>query len=145
MFDRFLQQMEHGVRIADVKYPRNDGYRVMWLFDHSSCHNAYANNALNAAHMNAKPGGKQPCLRDTVWNGKVQRMVFNIGIPKGLIQVLKDALDSVTNDNITNYFRKAKQYMFAYLEGHVAGPELENFVKKYKKVLKSHRKEGVSD
>ena len=90
MFDRFLQQMEHGVRIADVKYPRNDGYRVMWLFDHSSCHNAYANNALNAAHMNAKPGGKQPCLKDTVWNGKVQRMVFNIGIPKGLIQVLKE-------------------------------------------------------
>ena len=40
--------------------------------------------------MNTKPGGKQPCMRDTVWNGKVQRMVFNIGLPKGLIQVLTE-------------------------------------------------------
>ena len=40
--------------------------------------------------MNAKPGGKQPKMRDTVWQGKVQRMVFNIGIPKGLIQVLTE-------------------------------------------------------
>ena len=219
--------MEHAVKIADVKYPRGDGYRVTWLFDHSSCHNAYAEDALNAAHMNAKPGGKQSCLRDTIWNGRVQKMAFNIGIPKGLIQVLKErgrydkkmkledmrneiskhsdfqaektklehflndrghacimlpkfhcefnpiercwgqakrytraytnytlprlrknvpnALDSVTVENINNYFRKTRQYMFAYLEGHVAGPELEKVVKRYKKIFKSHRKVGVSD
>ena len=47
--------MEHAVKIADVKYPWNDGYRVTWLFDQSICHNAYTDNALNAAHMNAKP------------------------------------------------------------------------------------------
>ena len=41
--------------------------------------------ALVAANMNAKPGGKQSHLRDTQWNGKLQRMIFNIGIPKGLI------------------------------------------------------------
>ena len=29
-------------------------------------------------------------MRDTVWNGKVQELVFRIGIPKGLIQVLKE-------------------------------------------------------
>ena len=40
--------------------------------------------------MNAKPCGKQPCMRDTIWQGHVQRMVFSIGIPKGLIQVLKE-------------------------------------------------------
>ena len=40
--------------------------------------------------MNAKPGGKQPKIRDTVWQGKIQRLVFNIGIPKGLIQVLSE-------------------------------------------------------
>ena len=38
--------------------------------------------------MNAKQGGKQPVMRNTVWQGKEQQqMVFNIGIPKGLIKV----------------------------------------------------------
>lgn len=41
-------------------------------------------------HMNAKPGAKQPCLQDTVWNGKVQCMVFNLRDPKGPIQLLKE-------------------------------------------------------
>ena len=45
---------------------------------------------LIASRMNAKPGGKQPLLRDTVWDGKVQRMVYSIGVAKGLIQVLKE-------------------------------------------------------
>ena len=29
-------------------------------------------------------------MRDTIWDGKPQRMAFNIGIHKGLIQVLKE-------------------------------------------------------
>ena len=53
------------------------------MFDHSSCHGAYADDALIASRMNAKPGG-------TVWDGKVQRMVFSVGVAKGLIQVLKE-------------------------------------------------------
>jgi len=40
--------------------------------------------------MNAKPGGKQPALRDTQWNGKKYTMVFAICLPKGLIQVLTE-------------------------------------------------------
>ena len=40
--------------------------------------------------MNAKPGGKQAALSDTIWNGQTQKMVFSIGVPKGLIQVLKE-------------------------------------------------------
>ena len=224
--DKFLTQMDHAVKIADIKYPKDQGYRVVWVFDNSSCHNAYAEDALNANNMNAKPGGKQPHLRDTVWNGRPQRMVFNIGIPKGLIQVLTErgkyhksmkledmrkeisthpdfmnemtklehflrdrghicimlpkfhcelnpiercwgqakrytrsftnytlprlrinipnGLDSVTLENIKNYFRKVRQYMFAYLEGFTAGPDLEKTVKAYKKVYKSHRKIGVN-
>lgn len=58
--EKFLAQMEVAVKIADVKYPRGDGYRVIWIFENSSCHNAYAEDALNASRMNAKPGGKQP-------------------------------------------------------------------------------------
>ena len=37
------------VEILDVKYPQ-----VI-----SSCHNVYAEDSLNATHINAKPGGKQ--------------------------------------------------------------------------------------
>ena len=50
----------------------------------------FAEDALNASKMNAHPGGKQPLMRDTVWQGRVQRMVFSIGVAKGLIQILKE-------------------------------------------------------
>ena len=33
--------------------------------------------------MDVGPGGKQPSLRDTVWNGQVQRMVLEDGRPEG--------------------------------------------------------------
>ena len=85
--EKFLQQMDHAVTIAKSKYP---GAQIIWIFDNSSCHNAYADNALIAAHMNANPGGKQHCLRDTVWQGRVQKMNTQDEIPKGLIQVLKE-------------------------------------------------------
>ena len=88
--ERFLSQMDAAVKIADIKYPKSEGYKVVWVFDNSSCHNAYAEDALIAAHMNAKPGGKQAALSDTIWNGQTQKMVFSIGVPKGLIQVLKE-------------------------------------------------------
>ena len=225
--ERFLAQMDIAVKIAEIKYPKTKGYKVIWVFDNSSCHNAYADDALIAAHMNAKPGGKQPAMRDTIWNGRPQKMVFNIGVPKGLIQVLRErkryvpkmkleemrreitthsdfanektklehylqgrghccimlpkfhcelnpiercwgqakrytrayanytfpglrkniplGLNSVTIENIRNYFRKTRQYMFAYVEGFAAGPEMEKQIKKYKKLYKSHRKVGVNE
>ena len=54
------------------------------MFDHSSCHGAYAEDA---SRMNAR---KHPFLRDTVWDGKVQKMAFSVGVVKGLIQVLQE-------------------------------------------------------
>jgi hypothetical protein len=47
-------------------------------------------DALIAAHMDAKPGGRQHCLRDVIWQGRVQEMNTHDGTPKGLIQVLKE-------------------------------------------------------
>ena len=49
-------------------------------------------------------------------------------------------LDTVTVDNIKNYHRKARHYMFAYFQGFVAGPKLEDQVKLYK----SHRRVRVN-
>ena len=65
-----------------------------------------AGHRLNITHV---------CSQITQFN------ILRVTIPKGL--------DSVTIENIKNYFRKAKIYMFAYLEGHVGGKELEEKVK----------------
>lgn len=78
--------MKHAVVIANVHYPKEEGWKVVWVFDQSSCHKAMASDALDAAKMNVNPGGKQP---DTVWGGKPQKMCFNLGVPKGMKQVVE--------------------------------------------------------
>ena len=62
--------MERAVVIAEIKYPKEEGWRHVWVFDHSSCHAAMADDALDVNKMNVRPGGKQ---HDTVWNGKKAR------------------------------------------------------------------------
>lgn len=73
--ERFFEQLKDCALITECKYPREQGYKVVWMFDHSTCHGANAKDALMATRMNAKPGRKQPHVCDTVWDGKVQKMV----------------------------------------------------------------------
>ena len=53
-----------------------------------------ANDALDVAKMNVKPGGKQPIMHDTVWNGKRWKMYFTAHdgtkVPKGMKMVLQE-------------------------------------------------------
>ena len=63
-------------------------------------------------------------------NYTIQRLQTNVPL----------ALDSVTSENIQNYFRKVRHYMFAYLQGIAGGAELEKEVKRMKKIYKSHRR-----
>ena len=63
----------------------------------------------------------------------------------GLRQNVPDGLDSVTLVNIRNHYRKVRHYMFVYLLGVKAGPDLEEHVKKCKKIYASHRRVGVND
>ena len=88
--DQMMKQMERAVEIAEVKYPKPDGWRHVWIFDHSSCHNAMADDALDVTKMNVNPGGAQRKMRDTVWQGQVQKMTFNLGIAKGMRKVLEE-------------------------------------------------------
>jgi len=53
------------VDIAEIKYPKEDGWRHVWVFDHSSCHATMADDALDVNKMNVNPGGKR-VMRDTV-------------------------------------------------------------------------------
>ena len=48
--------------------------------------------------------------------------------------MVTDGLDSVIVENIMNYFREARNYLFAYMEGTAGGNELEDKMKKYKKI-----------
>ena len=71
---RFMRQMERAVRIADFKYPKTDGWRCVWIFDHSSCHTCVPEDALAVNYMNVHPGSKQRVMCDGFWDGKVQSM-----------------------------------------------------------------------
>ena len=57
--DKFIAQMHQAIEIAEIKYPKGGGRRHVWVFDHSSCHAAMADDALDVNAMNVKPGGKQ--------------------------------------------------------------------------------------
>ena len=70
--------MTDAAKIAKFKYPQ-DKNTIVFVFDQSSCHRAFAENALNLKVMNVKPGGAQPPMRDTVWAGRIQKMVDRRG------------------------------------------------------------------
>lgn len=87
--NKFMKQIEMAVMIAEVKYPKKDGWRYVWIFDHSSCHSAMAEDSLDVTKMNVGPGGKPRIIGDGFWDGKSQSMNRN-GVPKGLRIVLEE-------------------------------------------------------
>lgn len=64
----------------------------------------------------------------------------NYSLPS-LRKIIHPALDFVTLENIVKFHRKARDYMFAYFEGFIAGPKLEEHIKK---TYKSHRRVGIN-
>lgn len=56
-----------------MKYPKDEGWKVVWVFDHSSCHAAMPESE-DVSKMNVNPGGKQRVMRDGLWNGEAQKM-----------------------------------------------------------------------
>ena len=66
----------------------------MWVFDHSSCHAAMADDALELSKMNVKPGGKQRIMHDTTWKRRIWKMYYtdHYGrkVAKGMKMVLKE-------------------------------------------------------
>ena len=85
-----MTQIMEAVKIAEVKYPRESGSKVVWIFDHSSCHAAMPEDALDASKMNVNPGGKQRVMRDGFWDGKAQKMNYALGVAKGMRVVLEE-------------------------------------------------------
>jgi hypothetical protein len=56
---QLLQQIKHALAVFEHTYPDCVG---IWVFDQSSAHKGYADNALNINSMNINPGGKQKKL-----------------------------------------------------------------------------------
>ena len=83
--------MKQTAKMVEFKFPRNAGWKVVWIFNHSSCHSMMPDDARVVLKMNVNPGGKQPVVRDGWWGGKPQQMYFYLGkIPKGIWQILEE-------------------------------------------------------
>ena len=67
---------------------RKQGIYKAW--PNAPSHKKYPSDGLNAADMNVHPGGKQPIMRDTTWNGTHQSMVLSDGQSKGMKFVLQE-------------------------------------------------------
>ncbi len=76
-------QTHKAISVFEKKYPQCQG---LFIFDHAK----RPDDALNADQMNVRDGEKQPCMRDTEWNGIIQHMVNDDGTQKGMKTVLKE-------------------------------------------------------
>ena len=94
--DKLLEQVKVAIDIFEAKYPNA---QAVFMFDNAPCHRKVSDNALNAEKMNVKPGGKQPIMRDSVWNGQVQKMTLPDGTPKCMKLVLLEREIDVTGMN----------------------------------------------
>lgn len=83
-----MKKIREVAKIMDFKFHRDAGWKVVWVFNHSSCHSAMLDDALVVSRMNVNPGGRQPTMRDGWWDGKPQQMYLNLGkISKGMWRV----------------------------------------------------------
>ena len=55
--DRFIAQMQRAIEMVEIKYPKQDGWRHVWVFDHSNCHAAMADDALAGLYTGFLPRG----------------------------------------------------------------------------------------
>ena len=72
----FIAQMHRAIEIAEIKYPKEDGWCHVWVFDHSSYHAAMADDALDVSKMNVKPGGKHRSCETPHGMGKYGKCII---------------------------------------------------------------------
>ena len=52
--EKFMEQVSRAVEIAEVKYPKEEGWKHVWIFDHSSCHAAMSEDCLRCQQNECK-------------------------------------------------------------------------------------------
>lgn len=73
-----MSQVKVAVRNAEQKYPSQQ-HSIVDIFGKSSGHIALPEDTHIASHMDVGDGGVQLKRRDTMWNGKHQRMTLPNG------------------------------------------------------------------
>ena len=79
-------------RKASYIVKKRTGKRSIFVTDHSPIHKCMGPDSLDASKMNKGPGGSQPKMRDTVYGGVRQSMVFEDGEHAGQAKGLKVVL-----------------------------------------------------
>ena len=85
--EMFLAQVETAIDIFSIRFPDKVG---IFMFNNAPSHRKFPEDGLNATAMNVRPGGKQPVMRDTSWNDRIQKMTLPDGTPKGMKRVLQE-------------------------------------------------------
>ena len=75
--------MEAVAKIAELKYPKGKEFRHCWIFDHSRCHAARSEDALDVSQL----------MRNTIW------MLYSLGVPKGMRIFLQERGVNTTKMN----------------------------------------------
>ena len=88
-----MKNVKKAVEIAEYKYPSNK-YNILWVFDQSSGHHAYGDEALVAARMNVGHQYTDERLTKTrpgrLPDGSPQSMQLPNGKPKGMKMILME-------------------------------------------------------
>ena len=105
--DMLLEQVRHALAIFEAKYPQAQG---MFIFDNAPSHMKCPDDALNPEKMNVKDRGKQPRMRDTMWNGAVQQMVTAEGEQKGMRTVLQERGVNTEGMNASMLRERLREY-----------------------------------
>lgn len=109
-------QVHRAIDIFEKKYPLAQG---LFIFDHAPSHMKKPDDALNPDRMNVKDGGKQPIMKDTVWNGVIQRMTTEDGQPKGMKTVLEERGVDVKGMNADKLREELKLFEVPSLYTHI--------------------------
>ena len=113
-----LSQVNRAITIFERKYPEAQG---LFIFDHAPSHMKRPEDALNAERMNVKDGGRQPFMKDTIWEGRVQRMVTSGGTQKGMKTVLEERgveTDGLNADKLRELLRQYEVNLFIFVTFH---------------------------
>ena len=115
--------MEKAINIFERVHPEAQG---PFLFDNAPSYRKVSDDSLNADKMNVSPGGKQPIMRDTTWNGALQTMVRADGKAKGMKMILEERGVDTKNmraedmrKKLTTYsdFKNQKTILEEYIKG----------------------------
>ncbi|RKF83417.1 hypothetical protein GcC1_003034 [Golovinomyces cichoracearum] len=85
--DDVVKQVIKDIKIFEQLHPDSIG---LFQFESSSNHHAMAADSLVASKLNLSDGGTIPLMRDTIFNGHVQKMKTAEGVQKGIGTILHE-------------------------------------------------------